>query len=71
MKQYDLSAIMSRAWAIFRKGGKVCCPEYKTRHRALQGLCSALPYSLLSFPAGMPCSFSKSAARLLSVSGSV
>lgn len=24
MKQYDLSAIMSRAWAIFRKGGIVC-----------------------------------------------
>lgn len=23
MKQYDLSAIMSRAWAIFRKGGIV------------------------------------------------
>lgn len=25
MKQYDLSAIMSRAWAIFRKGGIVIC----------------------------------------------
>lgn len=23
MKQYDLSAIMSRAWTIFRKGGIV------------------------------------------------
>ena len=49
----------------------VCRLEYKTRHRALQGLCSALSYSLLSFQAGAPCSFSKSAARLLSVSGSV
>lgn len=26
MKQYDLSAIMSRAWAIFRKGGIVRSP---------------------------------------------
>lgn len=27
MKQYDLSAIMSRAWAIFRKGGIVYLPK--------------------------------------------
>ena len=25
MKRYDLSAIMSRAWALFRKGGIVIC----------------------------------------------
>ena len=44
MKQYDLSAIMSRAWAIFRKGGIVfseACtelgratkPAHRTRRR--------------------------------------
>ncbi len=33
MKQYDLSAIMSRAWAIFRKGGIVFA---EALHRAWQ-----------------------------------
>lgn len=46
MKQYDLSAIMSRAWAIFRKGGivpKPCTelgrapkPAHRTRQRLQQ-----------------------------------
>lgn len=33
MKQYDLSAIMSRAWTIFRKGGIVFA---EALHRAWQ-----------------------------------
>lgn len=33
MKQYDLSAIMSRAWAIFRKGGLAFA---EALHRAWQ-----------------------------------
>lgn len=49
----------------------VCRLKCRTRYRALQGLYSALIYSLPSSPADTPCSFSKSAARLLSVSGSV
>lgn len=49
----------------------VCRLEYRTRHRALQGLYSAFSYSLLLSPAATPCSLSKSAARLLSESGSV
>lgn len=43
MKKYNLSAIMSRAWAIFRKGGMVCTelgrapkPAHRTRQRLQQ-----------------------------------
>ena len=42
--------------------------KIKMRYRALQGLCSALPYFSPSFPAGALSSFSNTAARAFSVS---